>query len=84
LRENAKNRPAFAGEYRVDKNALRLFYEAEAEEHTYLTGYEKYDKNQLRKMTHLEEFEKLGKTVLFDYMHRNPLTREALTKIVKI
>lgn len=84
LRENAKNRPAFAGEYQMDKEILRRFYEEEAAEHNYLTGYEKYDKNQLRKMTHLEHFDHLGKTVLFDYMHRSPLTKEAKTEIVKI
>lgn len=84
LRENAKNRPAFAGEYKIDKSFLRDFYETEAAEHKYLKDYEKYDKNQLRKMTHLESFEHLGRTVLFDYMHRSPLTKEAATKIVKI
>ena len=84
LRENAKNRPAFAGEYKIDKDFLRNFYEIEATEHRYLEGYDRYDKNQIRKMTHLENFEYLGKTVLFDYMHRSPLTKEAVTKIVKI
>ena len=84
LRENAKNRPAFAGEYKIDKDFLRNFYEMEATEHRYLEGYERYDKNQIRKMTHLESFEHLGKTVLFDYMHRSPLTKEAAAKIVKI
>lgn len=84
LRENAKNRPAFAGEYKIEKDFLREFYETEAAEHKYLEGYDKFDKNQLRKMTHLESFENLGKTVLFDYMHRSPLTKEAATKIVKI
>lgn len=84
LRENAKNRPVFAGEYKMDKECLRNFYEAEAAEHRYLEGYDRYDKNQMRKMTHLERFEQLDKTVLFDYMHRSPLTKEAVTKIVKI
>ena len=72
------------GVYRMDKESLRLFYEVEAAEHKYLEDYERYDKNQLRKMTHLERFEQLGKTVLFDYKHRSPLTKEACTRIVKI
>lgn len=83
LRENAKNRPDFAGEYRIDKKELREFYEIEAASQTYLTGYENYDKNQLRRMTHLERFETLGETVLFDYRKRNPLTREAMTMVIE-
>ena len=82
LRENAKTRPAFAGIYMMDKEEVREFYEEESRQHRYLPGYETYDKNQLRKMTHLERFEKLGKTVLFDYENRSPLTREARTVII--
>ena len=77
LRENAKSRPAFAGEYRMAKEELRTFYENEAREHKYLSGYEEYDKNQMRRMTHLERFLQMGKTILFDYRNRNPLTKEA-------
>ena len=84
LRENAKNRPAFAGEYKMDKEVLRMFYEAEAKERKYLQGYECYDKNQMRKMTHLEHFVSLDKTVLYDYMHRSPLTKEAGVKFVNL
>lgn len=84
LRENAKNRPQFAGEYRMDKNVVREFYETESKERNYLTGYEKYDKNQMRKMTHLEYFPHLGKTILFDYQHRSLLTREAKTIEIKL
>lgn len=76
-RENAKVRPSFAGENLLGKEEIRLFYEKEAAEHRYLSGYEAYDKNQIRKMTHLEYFPILKKTVLFDYMHRNPLNYEA-------
>jgi hypothetical protein len=82
LRENAGNRPAFAGETRVSKQQLREFYEREAEEHTYLPGYESYDRNQIRKMTHLEAFEILDQVVLFDYRNRNPLTRQARTVVI--
>lgn len=79
LRENAKNRPAFAGEYRVEKEAVRRFYEQESKEHRYLPGYEKYDKNQLRRMTHLEYFEKLERIILFDYRRKCPMTGRAHT-----
>ena len=82
LRENAGNRPEFAGEYQMDKAEVRAFYEEEAESHKYLPGYEKYDRNQMRKMTHLERFLCLNKTVLFDYRERSPLTHEARTVII--
>lgn len=77
LRENAKSRPEFAGEETLTKEEIRLFYETEAKERKYLVSYERYDKNQLRKMTHLEKFPQLKKTVLFDYLERNPLTQDA-------
>lgn len=79
LRENAKTRPEFAGENALSKEQARGFYETESKEHHFLCGYEKYDKNQLRKMTHLEYFPIMEKTVLFDYMHRSPLNQEART-----
>ena len=44
--------------------------------------YEGFDKKQLRRMTHLERFPQLGKTVLFDYLERSPLTGEARTCIL--
>ena len=56
LRENAKSRPEFAGEYLVTKDVARAFYENEEETHKYLPDYGKYDRNQMRKMTHLEYF----------------------------
>ena len=77
LRENAKSRPAFAGKEVLTKEEYRQFYETEDKERRYLTSYDKYDKNQLRKMTHLERFSRLQKTVLFDYLERNPLTQDA-------
>ena len=85
LRENAKNRPDFAGEYTVSKEFMNEFYEREAEQHQYLRGYEKYDKRQLRKMTHIEEFryDVLGDgeeekiRILFDYENRSRLTHQA-------
>ena len=62
------------------------FYEKEAEERLYLQGYEKYDKRQLRKMTHIERFqydvlgndgEKKSTVLLFDYENRSKLTHQA-------
>lgn len=86
LRENAKSRPAFAGEDRISKEDLNQIYDAENQCQTMLSGYEAYDKRQLRRMTHVEQFSvdvtgdlSEGKvTILFDYKNRNPLTKEAI------
>ncbi|GAB5616595.1 B12-binding domain-containing radical SAM protein [Faecalimonas canis] len=85
LRENIKSRPVFAGENTVDKEWLSGFYEEESKEHKYLRGYEKYDKRQLRKMTHIEKFnyDVLGNgtqkdtVILFDYQNRSKLNYQA-------
>lgn len=77
LRENAKTRPTFAGEYLVSKEFLRTFYENEVEEGKYLPDYRGYDKNQLRRMTHIEYFAQTREYILFDYLNRNPLNQEA-------
>lgn len=90
LRENAKNRPDFAGEERLTKEEAQRFYDMEAKERRYLTGYGDFDKRQLRKMTHLEKFsfdvigdgEERAVTVLFDYRNRNPLNHQARTAVV--
>ena len=82
LRENAKTRPDFAGENKIGKEEARYFYEKEAEVHKYLPEYQQYDKNQMRKMTHLECFETLNQTILFDYKSRNPLNQEARTCVI--
>ena len=87
LRENMKTRPTFAGEYLVEKDVLSEFYEKEAEEHHFLEGYESYDKRQLRKMTHVEQFhfdvlgncEEADLLILFDYQNRSKLTHQAKT-----
>ena len=75
LRENIKNRPAFAGEDTVDKQTAAAFYEKEEQERRYLKGYKRYDKRQMRKMTHLERIG--GNLLLFDYQNRSPLTHQA-------
>ena len=81
LRENAKTRPEFAGEYRVEKEFIRKFYETQAR--IYLPSYEAYDKNQMRKMTHIEYFPISERLILFDYMNRNPLNRQARTCMIE-
>ena len=90
LRENMKTRPAFAGEELVEKDVLREFYEKEAEEHHFLIGYESYDKRQLRKMTHMEQFhydvlgdgEEKEVQILFDYQNRSKLTHQASVFVI--
>ena len=76
LRENAKSRPAFAGEPQADPEWVRRFYEEEASARRYLKGYEGMDRNQLRRMTHLEYFPLSARYVLFDYRKRDPLTND--------
>ncbi len=83
LRENAKSRPEFAGKYMVDKEFIKRFYEREEREHIYLPEYRSYDRNQMRKMTHIEYFSILGKMLLFDYKCRNPLNQDARTCMIK-
>jgi len=84
LRENAKSRPEFAGEYKVSKDTLRTFYEKEEAQRRYLPAYRDYDRNQMRKMTHLEYFAQKGIYVLFDYRERNALSRDARACRVEI
>lgn len=84
LRENAKSRPEFAGEYKVPKEVLRTFYENEESQRRYLPAYRDYDRNQMRKMTHLEYFAQKGIYVLFDYRERNALSRDARACRVEI
>lgn len=79
LRENAKTRPSFAGEYQVEKEVLRAFYESEEKEHRYLPAYTSYDRNQMRKMTHIEYFAEEDRYILFDYLERSPLDHRART-----
>lgn len=82
LRENVKNRPAFAGTPSVTKEEEADFYKQEAEKHQYLQGYDHYDKRQMRKITHLERVK--GSLLLFDYKNRNILTNQALIYKVSV
>ena len=81
LRENVKNRPAFAGEPTVTKEETAQIYDEEAQTHELLPGYTQYDKRQLRKMTHLERVD--GQILLFDYQNRNKLTNQARVCLAK-
>lgn len=47
-------------------------------------GLWKYDRNQMRKMTHLEYFKLADTYILFDYQNRNPLNQEARVCKVEI
>lgn len=79
LRENVKNRPAFAGEATLTKSEEAGFYDREEQERRYLPGYERYDKRQMRKMTHLERIG--GKLLLFDYQNRDIMNQARLVEI---
>lgn len=92
LRENMKSRPDFAGEFSLQKQTARDFYQKEEMCRRYLPGYDGYDSRRLAKMTHIEVFDypvwerDAGKRterlaapamVLFDYRVRDALTYEA-------
>ncbi len=90
-RENLKNRPVWAFDEKIYKNAFREFYLAEAQEHFLLKGYEAYDEKQLAKMTHLEvmhyhpdTYEAGEYAFLFDYQRRDVLTYAATVQEVKL
>ena len=76
LRENVKSRPSFAGDQSPYKRRVREFFEAEAKQPVWLTGYDGYDSRQISKMAHLEAMED-GSFVLFDYRNRDPLSGNA-------
>ncbi len=80
LRENLKNRPAWAPSLKEYDGRIRDFYKREAEEPEYLTSYKNYDWKQLRSMTHIEVFDK--RAYLFDYRERNPLDHSAKMMVI--
>jgi Fe-S oxidoreductase len=95
LRENLKNRPDFAPDISTQKTVYHNFYENESNIHQYLSGYENYNKKQISKLTHLEQFSidiietarkgnlvKNNNYVLFDYCNRNPYSNEAKITIL--
>lgn len=82
-REHVKSRPAWAPDLSPYKSITNEFYKEEANQFTYLKGYEGYDSQQLKRMTHLEPLED-GDGVLFDYKQRDPITHNAHMEVVQI
>ena len=78
--ENVKKRPHFAGVETVSKEEASSLYAQEEQERSHLAGYERYDKRQLRKMTHLERID--GRLLLFDYLHRDPWSGQAKVHVI--
>lgn len=80
-REHVKSRPEWAGSLEKNKRQVRQFYQREGENYQYLHGYQDYDSQQLKRMTHLEPMED-GSAYLFDYRNRDAITYNA--RMVKI
>lgn len=91
VRENLKSRPDFAPDLHDLQSVIHAFYKKEESERRYLPHLSEIPAPQLSRMTHLEPFsysvwatdvsevKRLQEQVflLFDYDHRDPLTREA-------
>lgn len=91
VRENLKSRPDFAPDLHDLQPVIHAFYKKEESERRYLPHLSEISAPQLSRMTHLEPFsysvwatdvsevKRLQEQVflLFDYDHRDPLTREA-------
>ena len=91
VRENLKSRPDFAPDLHELQPVIHAFYKKEESERRYLPHLSEIPAPQLSRMTHLEPFsysvwatdvsevKRLPEQafLLFDYDHRDPLTREA-------
>lgn len=91
VRENLKSRPDFAPDLHDLQPVIHAFYKKEESERRYLPHLSEIPAPQLSRMTHLEPFsysvwatdvsevKRLQEQIflLFDYDHRDPLTREA-------
>lgn len=91
VRENLKSRPDFAPDLHDLQPVIHAFYKKEESERRYLPHLSETPAPQLSRMTHLEPFsysvwatdvsevKRLPEQafLLFDYDHRDPLTREA-------
>lgn len=91
VRENLKSRPDFAPDLHDLQPVIHAFYKKEESERRYLPHLSEIPAPQLSRMTHLEPFsysvwatdvsevKKLPEQafLLFDYDHKDPLTREA-------
>lgn len=90
LRDNMKNRPAFAGSPNLNEEWVRKFYRREEIAPHYLGGEGSCQKRQLRKMTHMERFtfDVLGdmalkeQYLLFDYRKRDLHNNAAFVQVV--
>ena len=91
VRENLKSRPDFAPDLHDLQPVIHAFYKKEEAERRYLPHLSEIPAPQLSRMTHLEPFsysvwatdvsgvKRLPEQafLLFDYDHRDPLTKEA-------
>ena len=91
VRENLKSRPDFAPDLHDLQPVIHAFYKKEESERRYLPHLSEISAPQLSRMTHLEPFSysvwatdvsevkrlQEQEFLLFDYDHRDPLTREA-------
>ena len=91
VRENLKSRPDFAPDLHDLQPVIHAFYKKEESERRYLPHLSEIPAPQLSRMTHLEPFSysvwatdvsevkrlQEQEFLLFDYDHRDPLTKEA-------
>lgn len=81
LREKAKSRPQFAGEYQYEEG--KKFCMDSELVNQYLPSYEKVDSKTLQRIIHFERFEAINKTIVFDYQNRCGIDMEATLIEVK-
>lgn len=93
LRENVKNRPAWAPDQDAYKARYVDFFKREENRERYFSGYEEYTTKQIQRMTHIEHFTRdirkgaggeNGVFIWFDYLNRDPLTYKSRTVEVKL
>ena len=95
LRENVKNRPAWASGQDAYKARYVEFFKREENRERYFSGYEEYTTKQIQRMTHIEHFTRGireasdgendgGVFIWFDYLNRDPLTYKSRTVEVKL
>ena len=88
LRENVKNRPAWASDQDPYKHLYVEFFKNEENRRKYFDGYEGYTTKQIQRMTHIEHFGKNEDDtdifIWFDYLNRDPLTYKSRTEEVEL
>lgn len=75
LREKAKSRPDFAGEFRYDD--AKAFYTKAENIEKYLPDYRGVESKNIQRQTHFEKFDVMGKTIVFDYQNKCGIDQEA-------